>query len=76
MKNNYLSKTHELSPSRRTPFISSAKFVIGIGSGVLGLIGKAIRGAVGLLVNRPENARTNGALPVNNLDSMQQKSDL
>ena len=65
MENNHLTKTPELSPSRPSPFVSSAKLVIGVGFSVLGLVGKAIKGAAGLLVNRTGNARNTRKLSTN-----------
>ena len=76
MKDNHLTKSTELARSKPTPFGASAKLVIGVGLSVLGLIGKAIRGAAGLLVNQPGNARTTGRVPMNKPESLQDSRDL
>ena len=73
MENNHLLKKPELSHSRPGPFVSSAKLVIGVGVSVLGLIGKAIKGAVGLLVNRRDETTNTPQLPTYTPDSTNNK---
>jgi hypothetical protein len=76
MQNNHLTKTRELPTSKPTPFVSAAKLVIGVGFGVLGLIGKAIKSSVGLLVKRPAYARKTRGLPMNKIHSIENRGDL
>ena len=65
----------EVSPSKPSPFMSSAKLVMGVGLSVLGVIGKAIKGAAGLLVSRPGSARVTDAVTTNRTANIGESRD-
>ena len=63
MNNNTLITNTKQSSGKPTPYIASAKMEVGVGAIVLAIIGRAIKGATGQLVNSTPKIPGKSPLP-------------